>query len=438
MSNLRITRSMWVILTICLVVTGSLWTTTPSAATPRPGVRSSVLVAYGSSDWRYTTLPKGSTSVGFFAPNFDDSSWPVGQAGFGTNDGTCSWNNPAQVKTAWTPLTDLYIRKHLTVPAGTASMHIDGSVDNGATIFLNGTQIGVGSGEFCSGGGINLDIPASAILPGADNVLAIGGNDDGSATFLDVQVSVSAPNIYGGTPIDVLSTDGRATEGGCTAGYAAKSITTGALYMVTANHCRNVLDPITGIVTDQHANPVNIFPAGNRTNPLASLLDCTPLRTACLWSRKKPSDAIAWAPDMATPSPQVFTGLTLSDVVGESNYREMKSARDPVCWTGRTSKVEKCARVLGRWSDLSTKERVKVLANGGSLIPVLYQNYVIIQGSKILQGDSGSLMYEKAATGVLAAGIASASNSSLSPYSLFLPVQTIDAHLGVRTLTAVG
>jgi hypothetical protein len=42
----------------------------------------------------------------------------------------------------------MLIRRHFTAPPGTTSLHLDGTVDNNADVYLNGTLLGhVGSGN---------------------------------------------------------------------------------------------------------------------------------------------------------------------------------------------------------------------------------------------------------------------------------------------------
>ena len=147
-----------------------------------------IVFDYESAGWKYLDTTPGA-SAGFQDPAFDDSGWAIGQAGFGTVDGTCSWNNADQVHTQWTPLTDMLVRRHFSVPTGATTLHLSGSIDNTASIYLNGTLVATASSGFCDAGAISLDIPATG-LP-ADSVLAIRASDDGSATYLDVQMTAS-------------------------------------------------------------------------------------------------------------------------------------------------------------------------------------------------------------------------------------------------------
>src|SRR5215472_16005341 len=72
------------------------------------------IIPYQSTGWKYEEVAQGD-NPGFQNPSYDDSSWASGQAGFGTTDGVCPWNNTSSVHTNWDPNTDILLRKHFTV-----------------------------------------------------------------------------------------------------------------------------------------------------------------------------------------------------------------------------------------------------------------------------------------------------------------------------------
>lgn len=392
----------------------------------------SVVIPYQATGWKYQQVDHGGDD-GFQATSYNDSGWATGQAAFGSvNPASCTFNDPTLVHTNWDVNTDMLIRRHFTMPAGAASLHLDGTIDNDADVYLNGSLLLHVDSGFCATGAISVDIPASELA--VDNVLAIRGIDEGVADYLDVQLSVASTKtpIYGGTPVDVVSETGQTTDGACTAGYAAKRVSTGALYMVTANHCRNVLNMFG--VSVGSANPVNIYPAGNRTAPYATDVDCSGADAACLRATKKPTDMFAWFPDSAIPTAQVLVSSQLENVTAEASYEDLRHNGQLVCWTGRGSGTEKCATVLGRWSELSIRQKLSVIRDGGGDIPLQFgTGYVILKGQAPVRGDSGSLVYLKAANGVEAVGMVIAAGHS--DLSVMIPVQVIDANLGIVTLT---
>jgi hypothetical protein len=145
---------------------------------------------YGSDGWSFKQTEYGS-DLGFEAPSFDDSSWAVGQAGFGTTDGTCPWNSSDSVKTRWDTGTDMLLRHRFRTPTdAVAGLHIDGTIDNNADVYVNGNLVQHVESGSCTPAEIAADIPAADLA--TDNVLAIRARDLGSATFVDVQITVRA------------------------------------------------------------------------------------------------------------------------------------------------------------------------------------------------------------------------------------------------------
>ena len=141
-----------------------------------------------STGWKYKQVAHGGDPT-FYQPSYSVSSWPVGQEGFGTTNGVCSWNNPTTVKTPWDVNTDMLVRHSLNVPSGTKEIHILGTIDNNADIYLNGKEVGsVQSGD-CAAGAINITLRMCHFK--ASNLLAIRGIDLGVGTYLNVEVTSS-------------------------------------------------------------------------------------------------------------------------------------------------------------------------------------------------------------------------------------------------------
>lgn len=149
-------------------------------------------LAYQSKGWSYLQVSHGAQR-GFEAPGFNAGPWRTGQAGFGTLDRVCPWNDPAKVHTVWQPNTDMLLRHDFRAKRGPGVMHINGTVDNDADVYVNGVLIQHVEDGSCGAGGINVDIPGGILRD--DNVIAVRAVDLGDATYVDVEiVYVASPN----------------------------------------------------------------------------------------------------------------------------------------------------------------------------------------------------------------------------------------------------
>src|SRR5262249_18405418 len=128
--------------------------------------------------------------VGFERPDFDDSSFADGDAGFGTREG-CELNNPDDVGTEWPVETDLLVRRTFELPAGTTDGVVHVAVDNDAQVFINGYDVsgGLQVREGCpTFDSFNFAVPDGLLQTGT-NLLAVRARDRGNAAYLDVQVT---------------------------------------------------------------------------------------------------------------------------------------------------------------------------------------------------------------------------------------------------------
>jgi hypothetical protein len=162
----------------------------PEAAANGPGSAPTVVVPFGASGYQYLVVPVDN-GIGFEQLDFDDSTFVVGDAGFGTREGFCELNNPDDVKTEWSVGTDLLVRKTLELPAGTTDVVVYVVVDNDAQVFMNGHDIsdGLQTHEGCPGSdGFSFVVPDGLLKVGT-NLLAVRARDRGSLAFLDLQVT---------------------------------------------------------------------------------------------------------------------------------------------------------------------------------------------------------------------------------------------------------
>jgi len=174
------------------------------------GSAPTTVVGYGSGGWRYLQVPQGGGG-GYQVPGFDDSAWPTGPAPF-RSGGAC----PLQATvpfTSWATNTDMLVRRHIALPAGTQGVAVWVAIDNDiAEIFWNGVSIGSNSvHEGCA----TVDSRFFAVDPAnviADNVLAIRARDRGVESYLDIRV------VSGGIPAEPAGEGVERTENQATGG----------------------------------------------------------------------------------------------------------------------------------------------------------------------------------------------------------------------------
>ncbi len=132
------------------------------------------------TSWRYTTVePTGNWQ----APDFDDSNWQTGNAGFGTRE-----TPGAHVGTDW-DTSDIWLRRKFDAPAGASdnwrlSMHHD----EDAEVFINGVPAGKASGYTTGYEQTSIQSAALAAVEPADNVLAVHCHQSTGGQYIDVGI----------------------------------------------------------------------------------------------------------------------------------------------------------------------------------------------------------------------------------------------------------
>lgn len=154
---------------------------------PPPIIKRTVLLPTAESspqEWRYTLNQPPAT---WFRPEFDDSAWKTGVAGFG-REGTPG----AIVRTPWTT-SDIWLRRVFTVgdiPPGFVTLRIHHDED--AEVYLNGQLIATLEGYTTSYVEYripNQELVRSALRPGR-NVLAVHCRQTGGGQYIDVGLVV--------------------------------------------------------------------------------------------------------------------------------------------------------------------------------------------------------------------------------------------------------
>lgn len=170
---------------VALVAALGITLTTAVGGAGATTIGDTVVLPYQATGWTYQETESSDTS--FFAPGYDDSGWSTGQAAFGDAGGACSFDVPGNVNTAWNGPTYLDARHHFTVPANTGELQIVGTIDNDATVAINGAVVDTVSSGSCAEDTISATVPASALS--ADNVVAVLAQNEGGPDYLDLQIT---------------------------------------------------------------------------------------------------------------------------------------------------------------------------------------------------------------------------------------------------------
>jgi hypothetical protein len=149
------------------------------------------LTAFGlDSTYKALILPDHSAPVNWELPGFDDSTWGLVQAPFGNAFGDCGF---APHNSDFPENGRVLVRKSFTLPPGSTNLHILGTVDNDAEIFVNGTSLGSVFDGFCQQNGIDFVVPDGLLVQGGTNLVAAAADDEGVITFFDMQATYDAP-----------------------------------------------------------------------------------------------------------------------------------------------------------------------------------------------------------------------------------------------------
>jgi hypothetical protein len=182
------------------------------ATSARADTTGNVALPFGSTGWTYQQQPSltpyntqalaDAGDASFAQPGADTSAYSTGGTMPFGNSVTCA----THAVTPWAAETDMLLRNDLTLPRGAYQVHIAGTVDNDASVFVNGSNVGVSRAGFCATNTISIDVPQSLVSWDRPNVLAIRAHDYGAGTFIDVQITytldTTAP-VLTGVPGDI-------------------------------------------------------------------------------------------------------------------------------------------------------------------------------------------------------------------------------------------
>jgi hypothetical protein len=130
--------------------------------------------------WRYTTRRPGE---GWFATDFDASSWREGKSGFGTRDTPGS-----VVNTIWNT-RDIWLRREFTLPEGKwDNLGLNVHHDEDVEIYLNGVLAASANGYTVEYEPLPVNPAAKAAIKAGKNVLAVHCRQTGGGQYIDVGI----------------------------------------------------------------------------------------------------------------------------------------------------------------------------------------------------------------------------------------------------------
>lgn len=153
----------------------------------RYGVKSFPYSGAQLSDWRYKQVAAASVDD-YSSPSYDDSSWAIGVAPFGSWEDLRPDGLPAapafdsrfaeDFATTWTTNTSLWLRRTMSVTAlPPAGIRVTAYIEDNCLFYMNGTLIIDSPDGPIGGNGQIFDISTSYITLG-ENVIAIRCNDE--------------------------------------------------------------------------------------------------------------------------------------------------------------------------------------------------------------------------------------------------------------------
>lgn len=127
------------------------------------------------TSWRYLAIARSDTT-NRSAPDFDDSSWPIGITPFGNRDWTFSDPRPAnngfreKPETMISAANAYWIRTKINLARVPSTLRIEAFIDNDAVFYINGTQVAVLGGP--NGNFYTIDISGEQLQAG-ENTFAV-------------------------------------------------------------------------------------------------------------------------------------------------------------------------------------------------------------------------------------------------------------------------
>ena len=159
-----------------------------------PSALAATVPAFGIGSTYQALVSAGhpATPSGWANPGFDDSGWASLAGPFSNAIGSSAGCSFPAGASSFPVSGQVLARKAFFVPAGATNLHITGTIDNNAAVYLNGALVQTVADGFCHTGGIDVVVAAPA--PGL-NVLAVQAEDTGGITFFDASATYDQSSI---------------------------------------------------------------------------------------------------------------------------------------------------------------------------------------------------------------------------------------------------
>jgi hypothetical protein len=158
-----------------------------------------------SSTWAYTNSAPG---AGWMNPGFDASGWGSDTGPFSDStpvfcsDAYSAAGLPTDANTDFPVNGTIYLRKTFSLQPDAWGLHLAGTIDNDASLWVNGSSYGTASGGDCSVGDISLDVSNADLQRGAaSNLVAVQASDNGTATYFALRATYGAI-AFGNQPVE--------------------------------------------------------------------------------------------------------------------------------------------------------------------------------------------------------------------------------------------
>lgn len=157
---------------------------------PRKGAKMTPVISTSENHrykWRYN-MGKN-IADNWYATDFDDTTWPIGEAGFGANLGSSQhlvgtdWNTNNIVMRRWFKINDLS-------PEAIATLRFMAFHDEDIEIYINGVRAASRGGYTTRHVPVDIsDEGKAAIRPGEWNLIAIRGKQSSGGQMIDIGIS---------------------------------------------------------------------------------------------------------------------------------------------------------------------------------------------------------------------------------------------------------